>query len=158
MSDPLDLFSEQFQVGTSRVIEDYDKFLRQAFITTTSFQDILSGKLNRRNRFWQLIFLIHGMIYTLPRYLILCYLYTRDQPTRLHYQYLLADYGEELGLWGRTFNVCYVVFGIVLPMNQLLIRKYESSGSLEYLTDWLHRIPRKTHIWEIARNESGTQK
>ena len=149
------LLKEEFKVDTSRVVQDYDDFLRKALATTSSFQDILSGKLNQRNRFWQLILLIHYFVYTWPRYFTLCYLYTRDDITRLRYQYLLADCGEELGLWGRTFNVCYVVFGIEVALNLLVMRKYESSGSLEYLTDWTYRTPGKTEIEEEEGNENA---
>ena len=151
----LELLKKEFRMNTSRVVEDYDKFLRKALITTTSFQDIVSGRLNRRNRLLQLIFLIHLILFTLPRYITLCYLYTRIESTRLRYQYLLADYGEELGLCGRALNVCYIVVGIEVTLNLLVMRKYESSTSLEYLTDWLHRIPRITHTEEIIVNESG---
>ena len=152
MANVLGLLKEKFRLDTSRVVQDYDDFLRRTLLTTTSFQDTLSGRLNRKYRFWQLIFVIHYIVYVWPRYLTLCYLYTRDEPTRLHYQYLMADYAEELGLWGRTFNVCYVIFGTEVALNLLVMRKYESSTSLEYLTDWLHRIPRKTtHLGDSSK-------
>ena len=153
MAKVLDLLKKEFRLDTSRVVQDYDDFLRKTLLTTTTFQDRLSGRLNRRNRFWQLIFVIHYILYTLPRYLILCYLYTSDDATRLRYQYLLADYAEELGLWGRTFNVCYVIFGTEAALNLLVMRKYDGSGSLEYLTDWLDRTPTKTEVEEEEGNK-----
>ena len=72
----------------------------------------------------------------------------------MHYQYILADYTEEMGMLGRTFNVGYVVFAIGFIVNDVVIRKFEGKGSLEFLTDWFKRIPKKTRIKDENTGEA----
>ena len=128
-------------LDVTRAVEDYDGFLRSALITTTSFQDIVSGNLNKRNRTVQLIVLVYLFVYHSPRYFTLCYAYTQDTETRTRLQNLLVDYGEELGLMGRIGNVCFAVFLFENSINSLFLRWNESRASLDFLTDWVHRVP-----------------
>ena len=142
-----------YALDVSKVIQHYDEFLQSALVTTTSFQDILDGKLNRRNRFWQLLYLVYLLVYFLPKFLFLSYAYTRDTATRVYYQQLLADYAEEFGLLGRTHIVCCVAFFGQNVLNTFFLRKYESKASLHFLTDWLQRIPGKTFVQQHNSHE-----
>ena len=142
MSQLLQMLKNRYALNVSRVVQNYDDFLQYALITTTSFPDIINGKLNQRNRSFQLTTLIYLFVYFFPKYFTLYYLYAQDEQTRQYYQYYLADYAEELGLLGRTFNICYSVFSFEIALNIISLRWFESKGSLEYLTDWMHRTPR----------------
>ena len=68
-------------------------------------------------------------------------------------QYILADYAEEIGLLGRTANVNYISFNFEILLNYIVMRKFEGEGSLEFLTDWFKRIPKKATIEEGDRDE-----
>ena len=138
------ILNKMFPLDVTKVVFNYEQFLQSALVTTTSFQDILDGKLNRRNRFWQLLYLIYLLVYFLPKSLFLSYAYTRNTATRVYYQQLLADYAEEFGLLGRTHIVCCVAFFGQNVLNTFFLRRYESKASLHFLTNWLHRIPGKT--------------
>ena len=139
-------FQTRFNLNVDQVVNDYDAFLQYGLVTTSSFQDILDGKLNQRRRALQLIIMIYYWVYFIPRYCIVCLLYFQDEKTRKHYQYILADYGEEMGMFGRTANVGYIIFCIGVFLNNMVMRKFQAQGSLEFLTDWLKRIPMKTSI------------
>ena len=143
----------RYRLDINQVVQKYDAFLRHGLVTTSSFQDILNGKVNRRRRILQLIIMLHYWFYVIPRYGFVSLLYFQDEKTRMHYQYLLADYAEEMGMLGRTFNVGYVVFTIGVFLNDIVVRKFEGQGSLEFLTDWLKRIPKKTRIEDADTDE-----
>ena len=143
----------RYRLDVNRVVQKYDAFLRHPLVTTSSFQSILDGKLNRRRRALQLTFMLHSGFYVIPRYCFVSLLYVQDEKTRLHYQYILADYNEELGMFGRTLNVIYIFFAIEMLFNVIVIRRFEGQGSLEFLTDWLKRIPKKTRIKDEDSDE-----
>ena len=143
----------KYKLNVDRVVQEYDAFLQYPLVTTSSFQDILDGKLNRKRRALQLIIMLHYWLYLIPRYSFLTILYFQDEKTRTHYQYILADYTEEMGMLGRTFNVGYVVFTIEFFVNDVVMRKFEAQGSLEFLTDWLKRVPEKTSIEDVDKDE-----
>ena len=149
----LNKFTNMFALDVSQVVQNFDDFLQSALVTTTSFQNILDGKLNRKNRILQLIALVYLFVYLIPRYLILCYAYTQDVDTRHYYQYLLGDYAEEMGLLGRTGIACALVFYCENFFNSVLLREYESCASLEYLTDWVYRTPDKKVKEHSQQNE-----
>lgn len=144
MTSIVDRIKEKYKLNETRTVQDFDDFLQYAMVTTTSFQGILDGKLNPRNRFFQFLLLVFIFVYAMPRYSIICYLYTQDNAKRSQYLYLLADYGEEMGLLGKAINICFLVFGSELSFNLMILRKYECKASLEYLTDWLSRTPKYT--------------
>ena len=54
---------------------------------------------------------------------------------------------------GRTFNVCYIIFTVGIFINDVVMRKFEGQASLEFLTDWLKRIPKKPRIEDKDRDE-----
>ena len=137
-----------------QVVQEYDAFLQYSLVTTSSFQNILDGKLNQRRRALQLTIMLFYSLSVIPRYSFLSLLYLQDEQTRMHYQYILADYAEEVGLLGRTFNVGYVIFSLGIVVNDIIMRKFEGQGSLEFLTDWLKRIPKKTNIEDGDEDET----
>ena len=141
-----DKIKGRYKLDVNQVVQEYDAFLQYPLVTTSSFQDILDGKLNPRRRALQLAILLYYCLYLIPRYSFLIFLYFQNEKTRIHYQYILADYSEEVGILGRTFNVAYVVYVIGIFINDVVMRKFEEQGSLEFLTDWLQRIPKKTTI------------
>ena len=136
----------KYKLDVNEVVKKYDAFLQYGLITTSSFQNILDGEVNQRKRILQLTMILYFWIYVIPRYSFLSLLYFQDEQTRMHYQYILADYNEEMGMLGRTYNVAYIIFGIGTFVNDVVIRKFEGQGSLEFLTDWLKRVPKKTRI------------
>ena len=140
----------KYKLDINKVIRQYDAFLQYGLVTTSSFQDILDGKLNARRRAFQLTIMLILCVYLIPRYCLLCLLYFQDEKTRMHYQYILADYGEEMGMLGRAVNVTYVIFATGILVNDIVMRKFEGQGSLEFLTDWLKRIPKKPRIEETG--------
>ena len=141
-----DKFQARYKLDVNQVVKQYNAFLQHSLITTSLFQDILDGKLNARRRAFQLIIMLHIWLYMIPRYSIIILLYFQDETTRMHYQYILADYAEEMGMFGRTFNVLYVVFAFEMFINYVVLRKYEGRRSVEFLTDWLKWIPKKASI------------
>ena len=141
-----DKIQTRYKLDVEQVVQEYDAFLQYGLVTTSSFQDISVGKLNERRRTFQLTMMLFYWFYLIPRYSFVILLYFQDEQTRKHYQYLLADYGEEMGMFGRTFNVGYITFTIGVFFDDIFIRKFEGQGSLEFLTDWLKRIPKKSRI------------
>ena len=143
----------KYRLNVDQVVQEYDAFLQHALLITSSFQDILDAKLNRRKRALQLTVMLHFSLYLIPRYCFLSLLYFQDEKTRIHYQYILADYAEQMGMLGRTNNFAYTIFAIEIVLNCIIMRKFEGQGSLEFLTDWLKRIPKKTRIEDADADE-----
>ena len=141
-----DQIQARYRLDVDQVVQEYDAFLQHALVTTSSFQDILDGKLNRRKRALQLTIMVYFWLYLIPRYSFVSLLYLQDEKTRMHYQYVLADYAEQMGMLGKTNNFAYTIFAIEILLNCIVMRKFEERGSLEFLTDWLKRIPKKTRI------------
>ena len=139
-------FQAKFKLNFNQVVQEYENFLQCGKATTSSFSDILDGKLNPRKRAFQLTFMLYYLLYVIPRYSFLTFLSFEDEETRMHYQYILADYAEEMGMFGRAFNAAYVIFGIGMMLDDIVMRKFEAEGSLEFLTDWLKRVPKKPRI------------
>ena len=148
-----DKFQAKYKLDVNQVVKEYDAFLQYPLVTTSLFQDILVGKLNERRRAFQLTSMFFLWLYLVPRYSLVTLLYFQDEKTRVHYQYILADYTEEMGILGRTFNVGYIIFDIGMFVNVVVMRKFEAQGSLEFLTDWLKRIPKKTRIQDRDTDE-----
>ena len=148
-----DNIKAKYRLDVNQVVHKYDAFLQYPLVTTSSFQDILTGKLNRRRRALQLTVMLHYWLYVIPRYYLISLLYFQDEETRLHCQYILADYAEEMGIMGRTLNVGHIIFSIGISINLVVMRKFEAEGSLEFLTDWLKRIPKKTRIEDEETDE-----
>ena len=136
----------RYRLDVNQVVQEYDAFLQYGLVTTSSFQNILDGKLNLKRRALQLAYIFYHWLYVIPRYGFISLLYFQDEKTRIHYQYILADYAEEMGMLGRTFNVAYIIYSIAVSISYITMRKFEGQGSLEFLTDWLKRIPKKTRI------------
>ena len=148
-----DKFEAKYKFDVNQVVHEYDTFLQYSLVTTSSFQDILDDRLNRRRRALQLTNILFYWFYLIPRYSFLILLYFREEKTRQYYQHILADYAEEIGILGRTFNIAVVIFGIGTLVNAYVMRKFEGQGSLEFLTDWLKRIPKKPRIEHEVRDE-----
>ena len=134
---------QRYKLDINRVVQDYDEFLRHSLVTTRSFQNTQDERAHRKEGTLQLLFIVFLLFYLVPKYSFLVSLYFQAEDTRLRYQYLLADYNEEMGLLGRTFNTCYVVFATGVLFNIFVIRKYEATASLQFLTDWVTRLPKK---------------
>ena len=130
------LFKMDEQYDSKKVISRIEKNLLYANLISSSFQDILDGKLDKKRRRIQLMFalLLLGM---LIRFWISCYLYTRDKETMKYYQYWIIDYMETLGLIGRCLNAIYGCNFITMTINRFFFRSWESSGKLEFLTEML---------------------
>ena len=124
------------QYNSEKVISRIEKHLLYAKLISSSFQDILDGKLNKKRRRIQLMFafLLLGM---LMRFWISCYLYTRDHETVKDYKYWIVDYMDTLGLVGRCLNAIYGCNFITMTINRFFFRSWESSGKLEFLTEML---------------------
>ena len=149
-----DKIVSRYRFDVNEVVKRYEDFICYSLVTTTSFQNIVDGKVNHKRRNLQLLLLLDYVLYSIPKYIFFCHLYFRDEETRKYYQYILADYGEEMGMLGKTFNFCYPLFTTGLLINYLVTRKFEGQGHLEFLTDWLRRIPKKTKTEEETQEES----
>ena len=150
-----DKLQARYKLDVTQVVKEYNAFLQYGLVVTSSFQDILDGKLNQRRRAIQLTIILNFCFYVIPRYCFVSLLYFQDEETRKHYQYILADYGEEMGMLGRTFNVLYIIFPIGVVVNDIVLRKFEGQGLLHFLTDWLNRVPKKIRI-EDKYGDEGT--
>ena len=148
-----DNIKARWRYDLNQMVHEYDAFLQNALVTTSSFQNILDGKLNRKRQALQLAYILYCCLYLIPRYGFVSLLYLQDEETRWHYQYTWADCGEEMGMLGRTLNVGYTIFGTAIFINCILMRKFEGQGSLEFLTDWFKRIPKKPRIEEEDTDE-----
>ena len=148
-----DNIKARYRLDVNQVVQEYDAFLQRGLVTTCSFQDILDGKLNPKRRALQLTALLYISIYFIPKYSLVNLLYFLDEKTRMYYHYILADYYEQLGIMGRTFNVGCIIFAIKVLVNNIVTRKFEGEGSLEFLTDWLKRIPKKPRIEDQDTDE-----
>ena len=146
-------FQARYKLDGYQVVHEYDAFLQYGLVTTSSFENILDGKLNRTRRALQLTYILYFLLYVIPRYSFLTLLYYQDDGTRMYYQYILADYSQEMGMLGRTLNVAHIIFVIGITVNTYVTRKFEGQGSLEFLTDWLKRIPKKTRIQNSNADE-----
>ena len=152
-----DKIQAKYKLDVNQVVHEYNDFLQYSLVTTSSFQDILDGRLNRKRRAFQLTMMLFYCLYVIPRYSFLCLLYFQDEKTRIHYQYILADYGEEMGMFGRTFNFACVIFTCGVFLNDIIIRKFEGQGSLEFLTDWLKRVPKRIKIKDEEEDDDGDE-
>ena len=151
-----DKIKAKYRLDVNQVVQEYDAFLQHALLTSSCFQDILDGKLNRRRRALQLTIMLYECLYMIPRYSFVSLLYFQNEQTRMHYQYILADYAEEMGIMGRTCNIAIIIFAIGVLVNYIVMRKFEGQGSVEFLTDWLKRIPKKTSIEDGETDEIKT--
>ena len=121
-------------VDIEKVVNDYDSFMQECLITTGSFHNIHSHRLNSRKRCQQLLFVTYYIIQS-----TLCTLfiwsYRQDNNTRLWINYWFADYNEELGKFGRIINLCYPFYCVYVTADKFTLRWFESSGNLGFLTE-----------------------
>ena len=121
-------------VDIEKVVNDYDSFMQECLITTGSFHNIHSHRLNSRKRCQQLLFVTYYIIQS-----ALCTLfiwsYRQDDNTRLRINYWLADYNAELGKFGRIINLCYPFYCVYVTADKFTLRWFESSGKLGFLTE-----------------------
>ena len=105
----------------------------RSVIITGSFQDVIGKKINRFKRVQQLVFMF-STICLIPTFavLLVCAL---DTGTRIKYQYYLADYFEQLGLFGRTLKMGYLAFAATYVCDKISLWKSESKGSHEFMAD-----------------------
>ena len=123
------------------VIKDYEKLLYDALIINGSFKDILDKKIKPFKRITNWIFLAVYIGFLIPRFSFICFLYLKDDDTRLFWQYYLTDYFEELGMFGRCLNFCYLVFTIAVVLDKFWLHFFETNGRLDFLTNFLTLIP-----------------
>ena len=118
------------------VIDEYEHHLQRALVTTSTFADIVKGSLDPKGRRNQLIVTLWLAVYLIPVYFgCYCSLYFMSEETRLYYQFWFADYFEQLGLFGRLMNFAYPIYCVAVVVDKIVLRKNESTGNLEFLTD-----------------------
>ena len=76
--------------------------------------------------------MVYYWLYLVPRYGFVSLLYLQDKKTRMYYQCILPDYAEEMGILGRTMNVATMIFFGGIFVNNIVMRKFEGQGSLEF--------------------------
>ena len=130
------LFKMHQQYDAAKIIAKYEEVLQKSYIITSSFQDIINRKLNRKQRRIQLVIHLSVAMITI-RYIFFCFLYTTDKRTMNYYQYWLQDYWEALGLLGRSLNGVFATAYLPVVFNIFYLRFCEVSGSLEFLTEML---------------------
>lgn len=121
-------------IDIEKVVNDYDSFMQECLITTSSFHNIDSRKLDSRKRYQQLLFVTY---YTIQSTLCTLFIwsYRQDNNTRLWVNYWFADYNEELGKFGRIINLCYPFYCVYITADKFTLRWFESSGNLGFLTE-----------------------
>ena len=128
------LFKMHQQYDASKIIAKYEEVLQKSYIITSSFQDIINKKVNKKQRRIQLVIHLSVAIITI-RYIFFCFLYTTDKRTMNFYQYWFQDYWEALGLLGRSLNLVFATAYLPLVFNIFYLRFCEVSGGLEFLTE-----------------------
>jgi len=118
-----------------QVIDLYESCLRNGLIISTSFKGVIERRLDPKRRLLQTIFLTICIVYGLPRYSIICFLIFKNEDTRRSWAYYLPDYLEQLGLFGKVLNFCYLVFGLNITVDMMLFKTFESIGRVDYLTN-----------------------
>jgi len=117
-----------------QVIDLYESCLRNALIISTSFKGVIENNLDSKRRTSQAIYMLVMVGYFLPRYGILCFLYSKDEETRKRWEFYLPNYFEELGLFGQVLNFLYTTFAFLVSMDLIHLRSFESRGRVDYLT------------------------
>lgn len=128
--------SDVSSIDAIDVIDKYEYHLQRALVTTSTFADIVKGSLDPNARRKQLIVTLWLAVYLIPVYFgCYCSLYFMSEEKRLYYQYWFADYFEQLGLFGRLMNFAYPIYCIAVVVDKIVLRRNESTGNLEFLTD-----------------------
>ena len=139
---------------SDQVIDLYESCLRNALIISTSFKGIKQNNLDPKRRLLQTIFLLALGGYGVPRYFTLCFLNLKDEETRKSFEFFLPNYLEQLGLIGKVFNFCYIIFGTIIAIDMIHFRIFESKGRLDYLTNMDSlRCSRKSSSIEVDSNQ-----
>ena len=94
----------------------------RSVIITGSFQDVIGKKINRFKRVQQLVFMF-STICLIPTFAVRLLVCALDTGTRIKYQYYLADYFEQLGLFGRTLNMGYLAFAATCVCDKISLEK-----------------------------------
>ena len=107
----------------------------RSVVITGLFQDVVNKKINRSKRVQQLVFTVIIICYIIPIFSVRLLICALDTETRIRYQYYLADYLEQLGIFGRTLNMAYPSFAITCVCDKISLWESETKGSLEFMTD-----------------------
>jgi len=119
---------------SENVLKNYEKLLYDALIISGSLEDTLQNKSRPLKRMANWVLIVVYLVF-IPRYSFLCYLYLEDEDTRTFWQYYLVDYYEQLGMFGRCLNFCYIVFPVAQIMDKLLLFLFERNGRIYFISN-----------------------
>ena len=139
-------------MDAEKIIGEYETILLKSDIVTSSFQCILDKNLNWKQRRIQLICFTIYFVYIFPRHTIFSLLYVAEEDVRNYYQYWLGDYLSQLGMYGRSLVLVYLVYVVGITSDKILLRRFESSGSMAFLTDMLALKKRPASANETAND------
>jgi hypothetical protein len=128
------LFKLRQQYDGEKVIKRYEESLKSSWLISSSFDQIVSGNLDQKRKTRQLVIVL-AFVVMLPRYFFCIFLYLQPDNIRENYQYVLVDFMETLGLVGRSLNAIYCMSLFPVVIDKVIIRCWESSGTLDYITD-----------------------
>jgi len=122
------------------VIKDYEKLLYDSKVINGSLKDILDKNCRpfKRTIYW--VYMTVHVVH-ITRFCFIDFLYLKDKETRLFWQYYLVDYFEQLGMFGRCLNFCYLVFPVAFVLDKLVLHVFERNGRVDFLTNFLTLIP-----------------
>jgi len=63
-------------------------------------------------------------------------LYFKDEKTQKYWSFWMANYFDQLGLFGKVTNFAYAIFSITMTIDNLYMFTFESKGKMEYLTNF----------------------
>lgn len=125
---------ERFDISSA--VDKYQTLLQSHYLITNSFDGIKKKDetLVKKNKWIQFAIIFSYFIISV-RYAFLSAILLLDVDRMHYYQYLNFDYMEQLGILGRTFNVIYAIAINPIYLDKILLRVFESRGSLKFLTE-----------------------
>jgi hypothetical protein len=140
-----------FKRNEVECLKSFEKSLKDALIITKPHEEIKT--FFALKPYSQNLFIAVQLLWMMPRLFLLCFLYSFPNEFASVYRLYLADYFEELGLVGRSMNICYVLFMFFAFLDTIIIRYQERTGSLKFLTDILDLQHPDHKLDEEARQE-----
>lgn len=124
------------------LVRRFERELVDGWIASSSFQDIVNGRLKREGRIKQVILFLVWILLAL-RLGIICFLYLCREEVRLAGQRLLIDYIENAGIVGRMVNFSFFSELFVQACQNIVVREHELTTSMHCWTFLITSIRRQ---------------
>ena len=120
----------------SSAVDKYQALLQSQCLIANSFGGIKKKEETLvRKKKWIQFAIIFSYFIIGVRYTFLSAILLLGVEKMHYYQYLNFDYMEQLGILGRTSNVIYAIAISPIYLDKILLRVFESRGSLAFLTE-----------------------